>query len=142
MTQRWSCFKNFRNIKVKKTFQDHNVVKKPYQIKPYENICVLPFFVWTYCKDEKAASHLKAKHVRWNVCNHKEQYHYNKFPQTHKKEGVSFDKFTQMKPSVELAVKLKLWRPNVVCKTFIFFANFRIYDKVKNIKVRQNIDKV
>lgn len=47
-----------------------------------------------------------------------------------------------MKASVKFTIKLKLCRSNIIGKTFIVFAEFGIYYKVKNVKVRENIHKI
>jgi hypothetical protein len=47
-----------------------------------------------------------------------------------------------MKPSMEIAVKLKLSRPNIICETIIVLTNPRIIHKIKHIKICQNVHEV
>jgi hypothetical protein len=47
-----------------------------------------------------------------------------------------------MKPSMEIAVKLKLRRLNVICEALIVLTNPRIIHKIKHIKKCEDVNKV
>ncbi len=95
----------------------------------------MPFLVGADCEYEKAGYRLEAKDVWWDVSNNKEQYYDNQFSETHKKDCISFDRLAQMKPSMKLAVKLKLRRLNVACEALIVFTKPRIDYKIEHIKI-------